>query len=130
MRILLDTHAWLWMNAEPERLSSEALGLVQDLSNELLLSAASAWEIALKVGIGKLVLPEPPSRYIPSRMQAGGVISLPVTVAHAAAVADLPHHHRDPFDRMLVAQAKLEGVPILTSDPQLGAYDVERIDAS
>jgi PIN domain nuclease of toxin-antitoxin system len=130
MRILLDTHAWLWMNAEPERLSPEALELIQDLSNELLLSAASAWEIAIKAALGKLVLPEPPSRYIPSRMQAGGVTSLPVTVAHAAAVADLPRHHRDPFDRMLVAQAKLERVPILTSDPQLDAYDVERIAAS
>ena len=130
MRILLDTHVWLWMTSEPERLSPGALALVEDTANEVLLSAASAWEIAIKVGLGKLHLPEPPSRYIPSRMQAGGVTPLPVTLAHAAAVADLPRHHRDPFDRMLVAQARLEAIPILTSDPQLGAYDVERIAAS
>ena len=130
MRILLDTHAWLWMNAEPEKLSAGAVELVQDPSNEILLPAASAWEIAIKVGIGKLLLRESPSRYIPSRMQVGGVTPLPVTLAHAAAVADLPRHHRDPLDRVLVAKARLERVPILTSDPQLAAYDVEWIPAS
>ncbi len=130
MRILLDTHVWLWMTAEPERLGPEARALVEDPSNEILLSAASAWEIAVKVGTGKLQLPEPPSTYIPSRMQLGGVTPLPVTVAHAAAVAGLPQHHRDPFDRILVVQSRIEGVPFLTSDPQIDAYDVERIAAS
>jgi PIN domain nuclease of toxin-antitoxin system len=130
MRVLLDTHVWLWMTAEPERLGPEALALVEDPSNELLLSAASAWEIAIKVGIGKLRLPEPPSTFIPSRMHAGGVTALPITVAHAAAVAGLPPLHRDPFDRILIAQARAEGVPILTSDPQIDAYDVGRIAAS
>lgn len=130
MKILLDTHVWLWMTAEPERLGRDALALVEDPSNEILLSAASAWEIAIKVGIGKLQLPESPSTYIPSRMQAGGVTSLPVTVAHAAAVAGLPHYHRDPFDRILIVQAQIEGVPFLTSDPQIEAYDIERIAAS
>ncbi|MDP2956244.1 MAG: type II toxin-antitoxin system VapC family toxin [Longimicrobiales bacterium] len=130
MRILPDTHVWLWMTAEPERLGPDARALLEDASNEILLSAASAWEIAIKVGIGKLRLPERPSSYIPSRMQAGGVAPLPITLAHAAAVAGRPPHHRDPFDRLLVAQARIEGVPLLTSDPQLDAYDVERIAAS
>ena len=130
MRVLLDTHVWLWMTAEPERLGPEALALVEDPSNSLLLSAASAWEIAIKVGIGKLRLPEPPATFIPSRMHSGGVTALAITVAHAAAVAGLPPHHRDPFDRILIAQARAEGVPFLTSDPQINAYDVERIAAS
>lgn len=130
MRVLLDTHVWLWMQAEPEKLGPQARMLVEDEANELLLSAASAWEMAIKVGIGKLVLPEPLTKYVPSRMQSSGVTGLAVSHAHAAAVADLPRHHRDPFDRMLVAQALSEGVPILSSDLQFDAYDAERIAAS
>ena len=127
---MLDTHVWLWMQAEPEKLGPLARALVEDVNNELLLSAASVWEIAIKVRAGKLRLPEPVSRYVPSRMQSSGVSALAVTHAHAAGVADLPSHHRDPFDRLLVAQALTEGVPILSSDAQLDAYDSERIAAS
>ena len=118
------------MQAEPEKLAPLARELVQDEGNELLFSAASAWEIAIKVRAGRLQLPEPVSRYVPSRMQSSGVEALAVTHAHAAGVADLPDHHRDPFDRLLVAQALIEGVPILSSDAQLDAYDAERIAAS
>lgn len=130
MRVLLDTHVWLWMQAEPEKLGAQARSLIEDDTNELLLSAASVWEIAIKAGLGKLRLPEPPSTYVPSRMQSSGVSPLAVSHAHAAAVADLPRHHRDPFDRLLVAQAISEGVPILSSDAQFNAYDSERIHAS
>jgi PIN domain nuclease of toxin-antitoxin system len=130
VRLLLDTHVWLWMQAEPEKLGAQARALVEDGDTELLFSAVSVWEIAIKVGLGKLALPEPVSRYVPSRMQSSGVSPLALTHAHAAAVADLPRHHRDPFDRVLVAQALSEGVPILSSDAQFDAYDSERISAS
>jgi PIN domain nuclease of toxin-antitoxin system len=118
------------MQAEPEKLGPQARALIEDTGNELLFSAASVWEIAIKVGTGKLQLPEPASTYVPSRMQSSGVSALAVSHAHAAAVADLPRHHRDPFDRLLIAQAMSEGVPILSSDLQLDAYDSERISAS
>jgi len=130
VKILLDTHVWLWMQAEPEKLGAMARELVEDAGHELLFSAASVWEIAIKVRAGKLHLPEPVSRYVPARMQSSGVSALAVSHAHAAGVADLPDHHRDPFDRLLVAQALVEGVPILSSDAQLDAYDAERIAAS
>jgi len=130
MKVLLDTHVWLWMQAEPEKLGAVARELIDDEQNELLLSAASVWEIAIKVGAGRLRLPEPVTRYVPSRMQSSGVSALTVSHAHAAGVAALPSHHKDPFDRLLVAQALVESVPILSSDAQLDAYDSERIPAS
>lgn len=127
MRLLLDTQCWLWMRAEPERLSQQARGLLVDGSTELLLSAASSWEIAIKYALGKLPLPEPPARYVPDRLREDGIEPLPVTHVHALRVADLPLHHRDPFDRLLVAQARSEGLPLLTADPLIRRYDVEII---
>ena len=106
MKVLLDTHVWLWMQAEPEKLGLLARALIEDEGHDLLFSAASVWEIAVKARAGKLRLPEPVSRYVPSRMQSSGVSALEVNHAHAAGVADLPNHHRDPFDRILVAQAR------------------------
>jgi len=102
MRFLLDTQCWLWMQAEPDRFSPETRKLLLDPSNELFLSAASSWEIAIKYALGKLPLPEPPSTYVPSRMQSSGVIGLAIEHAHALHVESLPSHHRDPFDRLLV----------------------------
>lgn len=124
MRILLDTQCWLWLQASPERLSPGAYALVADLSNELFFSAASAWEIAIKHALGKLRLPCPPSEYVQKRMETSGVRALPVSIAHALRVSELPPHHRDPFDRLLVAQAQLEKLSILTADRQLSLYDV------
>jgi PIN domain nuclease of toxin-antitoxin system len=118
------------MQAEPERLGSQARSLVEVDGTELLLSAASVWEIAIKVRSGKLSLPEPVATYVPSRMQSSRVSPLVVTHVHAAGVADLPGHHRDPFDRLLVVQALTEGLAILSSDTQLDAYDCERMAAS
>lgn len=129
MKLLLDTHCWLWMLAAPERLSAAARRLVAAGENELLLSAASAWEIAIKHTLGKLRLPEPPAAYLPPLMSASGVTPLPVLHGHAFRVADLPPHHRDPFDRLLIAQAQVEGIPILTADPVFSRYDVEVIKA-
>jgi PIN domain nuclease of toxin-antitoxin system len=124
MRVLLDTHAFLWANAEPDRLGSRR-SMVEDVENDLLLSAASSWELATKVAIGRLELPEPVASYVPSRMAALGVTALSVEHHHALAVASLPMHHRDPFDRILIAQAQLLDVPIVTADPAFEAYDVE-----
>jgi PIN domain nuclease of toxin-antitoxin system len=124
MRLLLDTHAWLWMQASSKRLSAEARDLLAGPSNELLLSAASSWEIAIKYRLGKLPLPTTPDRYVPKRMRSSGVEPLPITHAHTLRVAELPDHHGDPFDRLLVAQAQLDGLTILTSDAVFAGYDV------
>jgi len=125
MRILIDTQCWLWMQTEPARLSPLTRERLIEPSNELLFSAASAWEIAIKYALGKLPLPLPPHEYVPSRMQISGTSPLPVLHAHALRVAELPLHHRDPFDRLLVAQAQLESIPILSADRNLAPYEVE-----
>lgn len=123
MRLLLDTHVFLWLLAEPERLGKQ-LDLLEDPSNQLLLSAASSWEIAIKAQIGRLNLPDDPRRYVPDRMRAIGVDPLPVEHNHALAVCDLPPLHRDPFDRLLVAQARDMHLRIVTADAQIARYDV------
>jgi PIN domain nuclease of toxin-antitoxin system len=117
------------MAAAPERLSSDARALVETTEHELFLSAASAWEIAIKHALGKLRLPEPPARYVPRRLGTLGTSPLAIEHAHALRVATLPLHHRDPFDRLLVAQAQVEDVPILTADSAFDAYDVSVIRA-
>ena len=124
MRILLDTQCWLWMAAAPERLSRRGRRIVEDADNELLLSAASAWEIAIKHALGKLLLPEPPELYVPSRTIALRTVPLAIEHAHALRVATLPSHHRDPFDRLLVAQALIERLPVMTADPVFKRYGV------
>jgi PIN domain nuclease of toxin-antitoxin system len=124
MRVLLDTQCWLWMQAEPDRFSSETRKLLLDPDNELFLSAASSWEIAIKYALGKLPLPEPPSTYVPSRLRSSGVIGLAIEHAHALHVESLPSHHRDPFDRLLVAQAQLEALPIVSADRARALYAV------
>ena len=124
MRVLLDTHAWLWMLTEPERLG-DARDVVERSETTLLFSAASSWEIAIKYGLGRLPLPEPPAAYVPRRIRSSAVTPLAVEHAHALVVAELPLVHRDPFDRLLVAQAQLEQVPIITGDGIFARYDVE-----
>jgi PIN domain nuclease of toxin-antitoxin system len=126
-RYLVDTHVWLWMQVDPTQIEPGALRLIEDSSNELLLSAASSWEIAVKYRLGKLRLPKPPSVYVPDRMRRSATLPLPVEVDHALRVADMPDHHRDPFDRLLVAQAQALDIPIVTADDQFGLYDVEVI---
>ena len=125
MRFLVDTHCWLWLQASPERLAPEMLSQLADPDNELLLSAASSWEIAIKFALGKLPLPEPPAVYVPRRMAASGSRGLAVEHAHTLRVADLPTHHRDPFDRLLIAQAQIEKLTIVTVDRQFERYDVD-----
>jgi PIN domain nuclease of toxin-antitoxin system len=122
--ILLDTHAFLWLQTTPEKLAP-VLNILEDAETTLLLSAVSSWEIAVKWELGKLELPEPPERFVPDRMQRNGIEGLAVLHSHALGVASLPRHHRDPFDRMLIAQALAEGIPLLTGDDAIRAYDVE-----
>ena len=125
MKLLLDTRCWLWMQATPERFSDGARELVDDPDNVLLLSPVSAWEIASKYAAGRLTLPSDPDEYVPSRMKSSGVDALPLQHSHALQVARLPWHHRDPFDRLLIAQAQVEALPILSADRALAAYDVQ-----
>ena len=113
------------MQAAPGRLSARSQTLLVDPENQLFLSSASAWEIAIKYSIGKLPLPLPPADYVPSRMETSGTSALPVLHAHALHVATLPLHHGDPFDRLLIAQARLEDLSILTADRQFADYEVE-----
>jgi PIN domain nuclease of toxin-antitoxin system len=129
VRYLLDTHVWLWLQTEPERVSDDVRDRLGDGSTQVLLSAASSWEIAIKHALGKLPLPEPPKTYVPSRMRHDSVDGLPVTHTHALHVATLPPHHSDPFDRLLVAQSQLEDVPLVTADPNLARYDVTLVPA-
>ena len=116
MKALLDTHVWLWMLTAPERLGPQR-PVVEDAGNRLLLSAASTWEIAWKYATGRLELPEPPGSYVPARMRSTGVEPLPISSAHTLAAGALPLLHRDPFDRLLVAQAQQLRIPLLTADP-------------
>jgi PIN domain nuclease of toxin-antitoxin system len=129
VRTLLDTQVWLWMLAAPERLSRRARTFVASPANELVLSAASTWEIAIKYGLGKIELPEAPGAYIPRLLTRTGVTPLPVHHRHALHVATLPPHHRDPFDRLLIAQAQVEDMPIMTADPSFTNYDVQILEA-
>jgi PIN domain nuclease of toxin-antitoxin system len=130
VRVLLDTHVWLWLLTAPGQLSPSARALVEDRRTTLWLSAASSWEIAIKYELGRLPLPEPPERFVPERMRATDVDPLPIEHSHALRVSALEPHHRDPFDRLLVAQSQLERVPLLTADPAFDAYDVETIAAT
>jgi PIN domain nuclease of toxin-antitoxin system len=126
LKLLLDTHVFIWLQREPERLG-ERIGLLEDLDNDLLVSAVLAWEIAIKHQLGRLQLPEPPQTYVPERVRAIKAESVPIEQAHALAVASLPALHRDPFDRLLIAQARSLGVPILTADQAIAAYPVETL---
>lgn len=124
MRVLLDTHVFLWLHAEPERLGPH-LELLEDPSTGRLVSAAVGWEIAIKYGLGRLHLPAPASAWVPERIRLGAMETVAIELAHVLGVADLPPHHRNPFDRLLVSQARHLGVPILTADAAFAAYDVE-----
>ncbi|AUX45294.1 twitching motility protein PilT [Sorangium cellulosum] len=122
MKLLLDTHVWLWAVLTPERIASVARQALEDPHNTILISAASAWEISVKHATGKLPLPEGPELLVPRAIAALDAIELPVTARHAISSAALPYHHRDPFDRLLVAQALCEGSALVTMDEMLTRY--------
>ena len=124
MRLLLDTHAFLWWVTDDDRLSERAGELIADGANDVYFSAASAWEIAIKAGLGRIRLSEDARSLTPQQLERNAFQALPIHVTHAVAVIALPDLHRDPFDRMLVAQAMSEGLTIVSSDPELARYPV------
>jgi PIN domain nuclease of toxin-antitoxin system len=130
MKLLLDTHTFLWfINGDPQ-LSTTARNLIEDEANSSYVSAASFWEMAIKLSLGKLTLQHPFGTFIPAQMQQNGFITLDITISHTAHLTTLPFplvDHRDPFDRLLIAQATVERMPIISRDAQFDAYTVSRL---
>lgn len=124
MRLVLDTHILLWAALEPERIAPGARAAIEDGENEVFVSAISGWEIAIKQSIGKLALVRPAEVWLPDVIARTGFEAMPVELGAALRVRDLPFHHRDPFDRLLVAQAIHEGLTIVTRDAVFDAYPV------
>jgi len=124
MKLLLDTHAFLWFVAGDKRLSQPARRVMEKDDAELILSAASVWEIAIKTSLGRLTLPATVEKYVAEKLE-GGFRMLPVDWSHAAAVEKMPFHHRDPFDRLLAAQALAENIALVTGDPVFRTYGVK-----
>lgn len=127
MRLLLDTHSFLWFIDGSKSLSANARELIEDEFNEVFLSVGSLWEIAIKVSIGKLVLNSPFEVLIPQQISLNRITLLDIAVSHTVLVSSLPFHHRDPFDRLLVAQSTVEQIPILSVDPAFDEYGVTRL---
>lgn len=128
MRVLLDTHAFLWFIEDHPRLSRVARQLIEDNTTVPFLSVASLWEMAIKISLGKMTVGNQSfETFIPEQMSRNDIALLDITVWHVARVAILPLAHRDPFDRMLIAQAITEGLPIISADSILDAYPVTRI---
>ena len=125
MKLLLDTHTLLWLVENNPQLSQIALDLLVDPGNELLLSPATYWELAIKISIRKYRLADPLADYIAEAVQLYGLRILPIDVRHAEAT--MPHHHKDPFDRMLIAQSVVENVALVSSDETFDAYPIQRL---
>jgi len=127
MNILLDTHAFLWFVDDNPRLSQPARVLIESEDSQPFLSAASLWEIAIKISLGKLTLNQAFEAFIPQLLALNGIGILNISMEHTAAVATLPFHHRDPFDRLLVVQSKIEDMTFVSADPAFDAYGVKRV---
>jgi PIN domain nuclease of toxin-antitoxin system len=127
MKVLLDTHTFLWWITDSERLSKKVRQVISNRHNSVLFSAASGWEIAIKMKLGRLQLQEPMEIFIIDQLAVNAFEVLPCHLNHALHVYKLPEHHRDPFDRMLIAQSQLEDVPLLTSDPLFNLYGIKII---
>lgn len=125
MKLLLDTHAFLWFIAGDAQLDSHARSLIEDMGNERFLSVASVWEVTIKASLGRLVVPMPPSALIRDHVWANAIVLLAVIPEHLDVLHGLPYHHKDPFDRLMIAQAFQEGMVLLTKDQALSAYDVQ-----
>jgi PIN domain nuclease of toxin-antitoxin system len=125
MRALLDTHSFLWWITDSPRLSSRVREIIADGRNELFFSAASGWEIAIKARLGRLEIPGGPERFLTEQLSRNAIQALPIYLSHAVRTYALPAHHQDPFDRLLVSQALLERLPILSADAQISRYPVE-----
>jgi len=127
MKVLLDTHAFLWFIEDSPKLSASARSVIEDGLNAPLLSVASLWEMAIKISLGKLTLTEPFETMVPEQLDLNGIDQLGIEFEHVTQVSKLPFHHRDPFDRLLVAQALVEELLIISADGALDAYGVRRL---
>lgn len=126
MKLLLDTHTFLWFIEDNPRLSVDAKALLES-DAELLISTASLWEIAIKTSIGKLTLTQPFETFLPQQLELNNITILSIELAHLAIVSALPFYHRDPFDRLLIAQAMNEQLPVVSADAAFDAYAIERL---
>src|ERR1700733_5547888 len=127
MRLLIDTHTFLWFVTNDPLLSAAALALMTDPTNEIVISPASFWEVAIKVSIGKYPMTVPFDRFFTEGIEGNDISILPLEIRHATVLLTLPMHHKDPFDRMIVAQAIVEQIPIVSIDVALDAYGITRI---
>ena len=127
MKALLDTHTFLWWNLNDSQLSDKVREFISDGRNEIFLSAASTWEIAIKAAKGRLKLPDAPDQYVADRIRLHGFSALPIEISHTLQAYELPPIHADPFDRLLVAQSQMEDLPILTADAEIRRYQVDVI---
>lgn len=127
MKLLLDTNAFLWFVSAPSRLGRKARAAIENAENGLFWSAASEWELAIKVSLGRIELAEGWQRAFAEERASNRIADLPVSVAHCLPTATLPWHHRDPFDRLLVSQAIAEGLTLITKDESIRRYDVETL---
>lgn len=127
MRILLDTHSFLWfINGDPQ-LSVTARSHMEDETTDLFLSMASLWEIAIKMSLGKLQLAQPYDIFIPQQLTLNEIFLLNITITHTSSVISLPFHHRDPFDRLIIAQSSVEQMPVISKDDVFDTYGIKRI---
>lgn len=127
MKLLLDTHVFLWWILDAPNLSAQAREMCEDGNNQLMLSVGSAWEIAIKSNLGKISLPDSMEKFLPAELEKNAIELLTINLAHVMHIEKLPKHHRDPLDRLLVAQAQVEKIPILSCDSFIQRYEVETI---
>ena len=127
MRFLLDTHTFIWFVTDSSQLSTAAKALIEDEYNEKCLSIASVWEMAIKCSVGKLRFELPIQTFVEQQVRQNSMDLLGIQITHLAVVSTLPLHHRDPFDRLLIAQAMVEGLPIVGVDTAFDAYSVQRL---
>ena len=128
MKLLLDTHIFIWWADQPEKLSPVSLSALQDEANELLLSVASVWEMQIKMQLGKLKVSLPFKELLKNQQEANDLTVLPIALTHVLTLDGLPFHHKDPFDRLLIAQSISEGLTVVTADSQFSAYSVKLLE--
>jgi|SRR5579871_268568 len=127
MKLLIDTHSFLWFVNNAPQLSQTAIDLISDANNQVCLSVASVWEMAIKTSTGKLALAQPVDIFVPDQLQRNDLSLLPIDLPHTLRVASLPFHHKDPFDRLLIAQSLVEALPIISVDSIFDLYGVVRL---
>ncbi len=130
MRVLIDTHIFLWLFAGIRISQSVKDFLLDTANNEIYVSHATAWEISIKYGVRKLELPETPELFVPDRIKRANFLHLPIKIQHVLQVHNLPPIHKDPFDRLLVSQARIENLTILTADPNFAKYQIKTLDVN